>query len=374
MNNIGTISYASACLFAMLLPNLSGCFDPACDINSPPVVDAGADQTVMLGTTVTLDGSSTSDLNGDVLTYEWTLRRGPIQVDILEADQLIATVTPPVPGEYEFRLTARDGCEGIFGIGPNDSIVVEVIGEDTCGDGVCTGSETEVACPSDCAMDSELCGNGICESQENATICPLDCDEVVDPTGDSWVTTDDPYWPGLHPVSLTFNSKGNLSQAQTSPSDKTVVAILELAGLPENSYEIVQADFSNGQVSLGEQLLLLEFQFTSPTFGTTDVAVDLLIDQYELSIANGSAELRFNTLLEAVFEGERWSSLGFPQNLSVRTVGRRLGTNSANRIEWTAATGEVLNSSGGPVVASPLSDWFTDEAGQPLPLGSWNSQ
>lgn len=48
-----------------------------------------------------------------------------------------------------------------------------------CGDGRCTGEETAVSCPNDCAETS--CGNGVCEGVEVMT-CPEDCAAPV-PTG-----------------------------------------------------------------------------------------------------------------------------------------------------------------------------------------------
>jgi hypothetical protein len=39
---------------------------------SPPVADAGPNQTVDEGVTVTLDGSNSSDPDGDISSYQWT--------------------------------------------------------------------------------------------------------------------------------------------------------------------------------------------------------------------------------------------------------------------------------------------------------------
>ena len=43
----------------------------ACATNQPPTADAGVDQTVGEGATVSLDGSGSSDPDGDTLSYEW---------------------------------------------------------------------------------------------------------------------------------------------------------------------------------------------------------------------------------------------------------------------------------------------------------------
>ncbi len=45
--------------------------------NSRPVANAGPDQSVLLGATVTLDGSGSSDVDLDTLSYRWAITPGP---------------------------------------------------------------------------------------------------------------------------------------------------------------------------------------------------------------------------------------------------------------------------------------------------------
>ena len=76
-----------------------------------PRADAGADRTVALGAEVSLDGSKSSDLNGDPLSFAWRLVRRPPG----SGAELIApeTVTPRFvadrPGQYLIGLSVDDG-------------------------------------------------------------------------------------------------------------------------------------------------------------------------------------------------------------------------------------------------------------------------
>ena len=73
--------------------------------NDPPTADAGPDQTLEWeqGLTVTLDGSGSSDPDGDPLTYEWTDSDG----DVLGTTVQV-TVSLSGLGDHTFTLTVTD--------------------------------------------------------------------------------------------------------------------------------------------------------------------------------------------------------------------------------------------------------------------------
>jgi hypothetical protein len=79
--------------------------------NHPPVAKVRAATETMSGQTVTLDGSGSSDPDGDKLTYLWTQTQGE---NIFLADNSNPTlhfVAPSVkkPTQYTFELTVSDG-------------------------------------------------------------------------------------------------------------------------------------------------------------------------------------------------------------------------------------------------------------------------
>jgi peptidoglycan/xylan/chitin deacetylase (PgdA/CDA1 family) len=77
--------------------------------NQLPVADAGSAQTVSTGSTVQLDGSDSSDPDGDSLTYQWTQTGGtPVTLSSSTAEQPTFTA-PSSAGTLNFRLVVRDG-------------------------------------------------------------------------------------------------------------------------------------------------------------------------------------------------------------------------------------------------------------------------
>ncbi|MDH3308011.1 MAG: PKD domain-containing protein, partial [Acidimicrobiia bacterium] len=83
------------------------------EVNLAPVADAGADQTVTVGTLVTLDGSGSNDadLPPQLLTYAWSIVSAPDGsiASLADANAVAPSFTPDVDGAYLVELIVNDG-------------------------------------------------------------------------------------------------------------------------------------------------------------------------------------------------------------------------------------------------------------------------
>lgn len=79
--------------------------------NSAPVADAGTDQTALVGDTVSLDASGSTDVDGDFLIYMWSLVEKPpgSSAEISDANALMPTIVIDLAGEYVAELIVNDG-------------------------------------------------------------------------------------------------------------------------------------------------------------------------------------------------------------------------------------------------------------------------
>ncbi len=79
--------------------------------NQPPVSNAGADKSVRVSETVQLDGSGSSDANGDSLTYNWSFVSKPNGSDATLSSTGIVNPSFEVDlaGNYTVQLIVNDG-------------------------------------------------------------------------------------------------------------------------------------------------------------------------------------------------------------------------------------------------------------------------
>src|SRR5690349_1518800 len=79
-------------------------------LNAPPVAHAGATQFVKVGTSVRLNGSGSTDTDGDTLTYAWTILSKPAgsAAALSNAAAITPKFTADVDGDYIVALTVND--------------------------------------------------------------------------------------------------------------------------------------------------------------------------------------------------------------------------------------------------------------------------
>ena len=109
--------------------------------NLPPVANAGPNQAVVVRQTVQLDGSGSSDPNGDSLAFRWALTTRPAgsQATLTNATLVNPTFVADVLGTYVAQLIVNDGMldsvpatvtisagnlPPVANAGPNQAVVV----------------------------------------------------------------------------------------------------------------------------------------------------------------------------------------------------------------------------------------------------------
>jgi hypothetical protein len=80
-------------------------------LNRAPVADAGVDLTGLVGVELTLDGSLSTDIDNDSLTYNWSLIESPegSLVSLSNENSVSPSLTPDMLGSYSVALTVHDG-------------------------------------------------------------------------------------------------------------------------------------------------------------------------------------------------------------------------------------------------------------------------
>lgn len=93
--------------------------------NAAPVANAGPDQNASVGSTVTLNGSASSDANGDTLSYLWSFvsRPGGSTAALDGSNTIAPTFLVDAPGQYVVQLIVNDGTEN----SAPDTVIISTI-------------------------------------------------------------------------------------------------------------------------------------------------------------------------------------------------------------------------------------------------------
>ena len=105
------------------------------DLNRVPTANAGEDQTVLVESTVSLDGSGSTDPEEDPLNYLWSQVEGPEAVVLEGASTAGAWFTPTQVGAYRFQLVVNDGTDS----SPPDDVTVTAVSENNAPVAVTSG-------------------------------------------------------------------------------------------------------------------------------------------------------------------------------------------------------------------------------------------
>jgi hypothetical protein len=95
-------------------------------LNKAPAADAGADQSISAGATVTLDGSGSADIDDGIASYSWTQLSGPSAV-LSDNNVMQPTVMTPDVGvggavlTYELTVTDQAGLQS------QDTVAINVM-------------------------------------------------------------------------------------------------------------------------------------------------------------------------------------------------------------------------------------------------------
>lgn len=96
---------------------------PDCDVNKPPLANAGLDQKITLPQdSVLLDGTASTDPDGKIISYKWIKISGPSSFNIINTDSAKTAVKALVAGVYEIELKVTDNG----GLSAKDTVQVLV--------------------------------------------------------------------------------------------------------------------------------------------------------------------------------------------------------------------------------------------------------
>jgi len=227
-------------------------------VNQPPVANAGADQTVTQGTSVTLDGSNSSDDGGaSNLTYSWSNGSTGVTPNIGAL---------PI-GSHTFTLTVTD-AQGLFS---RDTVIIKVIAPPVAN----AGADQTVKQGTSITLDgSASTGDGLSyQWKEGGTTLS---------TNSSFTKND--FTAGTHTITLTVTDS-----AGATSSDDVIIKLSPLpianAGADQNAVSKTNITL-DGSASSGVEPLIYKWEE-----GSTTLSTDISFSKDDFSVGTHTIKL-----------------------------------------------------------------------------------
>ena len=207
--------------------------------NQLPLADAGSGQSITLPvSTVSLDGSNSSDPDGTIDSYAWNQVSGPSGASINHSNAVTPSVSGLIAGKYMFQLTVTDNNGATAAaqvkiivnagtqpnqspvanagvpqtiVSPANSVILDGTNSADADGSVVNYSWTEISGPT----DGTITGDG-----NNATVSADNLAEGVYTY--QLVVTDDSGATGTDTVTVTVNSPDNQLPVANAGSDNTI--------------------------------------------------------------------------------------------------------------------------------------------------------
>lgn len=133
--------------------------DVCTPVNHLPVANAGSDQTQLVGSTIVLDGTASSDPDGDTLTFSWVLSSKPqgSTATLSSATTATPTFVLDTPGNYTIHLTVSDGF-----LSSTDTVIISTVNSAPVANaGPDTSGQVDTTVTLDGSGSSDVDGDGL---------------------------------------------------------------------------------------------------------------------------------------------------------------------------------------------------------------------
>ena len=199
--------------------------------NNPPVADAGQDQTAMLGQTVSLDGSGSTDVEDDPtqLIYTWSFDTKPAgsNASLMDEDTATPSFIPDLPGDYLIQVLVRDSA----GAEASDTVRVTAMGTPNNPPVANAGQDLTAVVNAQVMLD----GTGSMDMEDNAMMLTYLWSVAVQPAMSNVMLSDNsspqPSFTPTHEGTYTFT----LRVTDTAGASATDTVDVVVSSIPNTS-------------------------------------------------------------------------------------------------------------------------------------------